>query len=59
MAVPKKKTSKMKTRSRRASNWRLELPSRSLCPNCGAAKVPHIVCPTCGHYRGRQVVDVL
>ena len=58
MAVPKKKTSKMKTRSRRAANWRLSIPSRSLCPNCGAAKLPHVVCPTCGHYRGRQVVDV-
>jgi large subunit ribosomal protein L32 len=59
MAVPKKKTSKMKSRSRRASNWRLDAPARSLCPNCGAAKVPHVVCPTCGHYRGRTAVDVL
>ncbi|MBW8826239.1 MAG: 50S ribosomal protein L32 [Acidobacteria bacterium] len=59
MAVPKKKTSKAKGRSRQAANWRLAVPSRSLCPNCGAAKVPHVVCPTCGHYRGRQVIDVL
>ena len=59
MAVPKKKSSKAKGRSRRAANWRLEVPSRSLCPNCGSAKLPHVVCATCGHYRGRQVVDVL
>ena len=44
MAVPKKKTSKAKSRSRRASAWRLEAPSRSLCPRCGATKVPHVVC---------------
>ena len=58
MAVPKKKTSKMKTRSRRAANWKLSAPSRSLCPNCDTAKLPHIVCPTCGWYHGRQAVDV-
>ena len=34
MAVPKKKTSKMKSRSRRASNWVLKPPARSICPQC-------------------------
>lgn len=58
MAVPKKKTSKAKSRSRRASNWTLDVPSRSLCPRCGSAKVPHIVCPVCGWYNGRQAIDV-
>ena len=41
MAVPKKKTSKSKTRSRRASAWQLNAPARSLCPRCGNAKTPH------------------
>ncbi len=58
MAVPKKKTSKAKSRSRRASNWTLRTPARSVCPRCGAAKLPHTVCGTCGTYRGRQVIDV-
>jgi large subunit ribosomal protein L32 len=58
MAVPKKKTSKMKSRSRRASAWTLSAPSRSVCPRCGAAKVPHIVCGNCGWYHGRQAIDV-
>ena len=40
MAVPKKKTSKAKGRSRQAANWRLELPPRSVCPHCHEAKAP-------------------
>jgi large subunit ribosomal protein L32 len=58
MAVPKKKTSKAKGRSRRAANWVLTTPSRSVCPRCHQAKTPHVVCPTCGWYKGRQAVEV-
>jgi large subunit ribosomal protein L32 len=58
MAVPKRKTSKAKSHSRRASNWRLEPPARSLCPHCHKTKLPHIVCPNCGWYGGRQAVEV-
>jgi large subunit ribosomal protein L32 len=58
MAVPKKKTSKSKSRSRRASAWTLRSPGRSVCPRCAATKVPHTVCGTCGWYKGRQAVDV-
>ncbi|MDZ7675952.1 MAG: 50S ribosomal protein L32 [Acidimicrobiales bacterium] len=58
MAVPKRKTSKAKGRSRRAANWKLEQPSRSLCSRCGATKRPHVVCPNCGWYHGRQAVDM-
>ncbi len=58
MAVPKKKTSKAKSRSRRASAWTLSTPPRSLCPRCGSAKRPHVVCGACGWYAGRQAIDV-
>ena len=33
-------------------------PSRSLCPRCGATKVPHVVCGNCGWYAGRQAIEV-
>jgi large subunit ribosomal protein L32 len=58
MAVPKKKTSKAKSRSRRASAWDLKAPARSTCPRCNAVKLPHVVCTNCGWYAGRQAVDV-
>jgi len=58
MAVPKKKKSKSKSRSRRAGAWKLEAPSRSICPRCGATKLPHVVCLNCGWYGGRQAIDV-
>jgi len=58
MAVPKKKTSKSKSRSRRASAWRIETAARSTCPRCGAVKRPHVVCTNCGWYNGRQAIAV-
>ena len=58
MAVPKKKTSKAKSRSRKASAWRLRAGGRSTCPRCGAVKRPHVVCGSCGYYAGRQAIEV-
>ncbi len=58
MAVPKKKKSKMKTHSRKTANMRLAAPSRSICPRCAAAKLPHTVCPACGWYKDRVAIEV-
>jgi large subunit ribosomal protein L32 len=58
VAVPKKKKSKMKTRSHRAGAWKLGAPARSVCPRCGSAKLPHTVCASCGWYKDRVAVDV-
>ena len=58
MAVPKKKTSKAKSRSRRSSAWQLAVPARRTCPQCRQAKLPHVVCGNCGWYGGRQAIIV-
>jgi large subunit ribosomal protein L32 len=58
MPVPKKKTSKAKSRSRRASAWTLSEPPRSVCPHCRKGKLPHVVCPHCGWYKDREAVVV-
>jgi len=57
MAVPKRKVSKSKVRSRRASH-RKPMPATAPCSECGAPHLPHRVCPSCGSYRGRQVLTV-
>ncbi len=28
------------------------------CPNCHEPKLPHRVCPHCGQYKGREVIEV-
>lgn len=56
MAVPKRKTSKAKTASRKA-NWKVKAPSLVECPRCHEQKKSHRVCPECGYYKGIQVVE--
>lgn len=59
MANPRRKHSKMRTRKRRSQYYNsLAKPEVMECPNCGNAKMLHRACPSCGHYRGRQVMDV-
>ncbi|GIU92387.1 MAG: 50S ribosomal protein L32-1 [Acidimicrobiia bacterium] len=57
MAVPKKKMSRMRTRHRKAQ-WKIQRPALVTCPRCRAPKLGHRVCPNCGTYKGRQVVEV-
>jgi len=56
MAVPKRKTGRAKTNSRRSSHT-LEAPAKSVCPQCNEPKLPHRVCPTCGFYNGKEIVE--
>ncbi|MCL2696258.1 MAG: 50S ribosomal protein L32 [Clostridiales bacterium] len=58
MAVPKRKTSKAKRDQRRASNFKLEQPNLTECPQCHELKPSHIVCKKCGYYDGKQVIDM-
>ncbi len=43
----------------RRSHHHLKTPRLSKCVNCGAYHLRHRVCPECGHYRGKMVVDIL
>jgi large subunit ribosomal protein L32 len=57
MGVPKRKTSKMRLRTRKAANrWR---PGQlAKCSQCGSTVRGHSVCPSCGYYKGRQVLTI-
>jgi large subunit ribosomal protein L32 len=57
VAVPKKRVSKQRKRKRRGAQ-KAAMPSIQPCAKCGDPKVPHRVCPTCGTYRGEQVIEV-
>lgn len=58
MPVPKQRHTKSR-RDRRRANLRLSPPKFIACPQCGKLKLPHAVCPYCGYYNGREVIDVL
>lgn len=57
MAVPKGKVSSARQNKRRSNVWKLQAPALTKCSQCGSYKAPHRVCPTCGFYNGRKVVD--
>lgn len=62
-SVPKRKTSTKRGKLRYGSFKTKVLKKLSgmsqytKCSNCGAARLSHAVCPECGQYRGRQVID--
>ncbi len=56
MAVPKRKTSKQRRDTRRATHD-IEAARLGRCPSCSGPVRPHHVCSICGYYRGRPVID--
>ncbi|MCC6275694.1 MAG: 50S ribosomal protein L32 [Leptospiraceae bacterium] len=55
MAVPKRRRSKSKVRSRRA-HQAIGKPNLVPCQNCGSFIQSHRVCPACGFYKGKLEV---
>ncbi|MDP7556012.1 MAG: 50S ribosomal protein L32 [Nitrospinota bacterium] len=54
---PKRRTSKSKKNMRR-SHDALTPPTLSECPQCHEVKMPHLVCPSCGYYKGKEVIEI-
>ncbi len=55
-ALPKRKTAKARQGKRR-SHLKLTPPALEDCPQCHGPKLPHHVCPACGFYAGREVIE--
>jgi large subunit ribosomal protein L32 len=53
---PKRKHSQGR-RDRRRAHDALKAHNLVQCSNCGEMRLPHTVCPNCGHYKGREVVN--
>jgi large subunit ribosomal protein L32 len=57
-AHPKRKTAKARKNERRSHIKVAELTDLVECPQCHSMKMPHRACPTCGTYKGREVIDL-
>ena len=58
MANPTSRHSKAR-RDKRRANWKIEAVNMSLCPACQEPKLSHRVCPSCGSYKGKQIIEVI
>ncbi len=57
MALPKRKISKAR-RDKKKTHKKLIICSLSKCKHCGRMRKPHAVCPYCGYYKGKQVIEI-
>ena len=55
--LPKRKLSRGR-RDRRRAHDALKARNLVACSNCCEMRLPHTVCPNCGHYKGREVFEV-
>ncbi len=57
MAVPKRRTSKSRQGHRRSHHHKTPVQVQ-YCPKCNEPVLPHRLCPNCGSYQGREVVNM-
>ena len=56
-ALPKRKYARARQGKRR-SHQALTPPPLNSCPQCHTVKLAHHVCPTCGTYAGKEVIEL-
>ncbi len=54
MAHPKRKISKSR-RDKRRTHYKATASTLTICSNCGAIKLSHRACPSCGYYSGKSI----
>ncbi len=55
--LPKRRVSSGR-RDRRRAHDALKARNVVICPNCGEPRLPHRVCSNCGHYQGREIIEI-
>ena len=58
MPNPTRRHSKSR-RDKRRTHYKAVAATTTVCPQCGAVKLPHRACPECGYYNGRKVLAAL
>jgi len=58
MAVPRHSHTRSKVGKTRMHKY-IKNVAFSLCPKCKKPVLPHTACKNCGHYKGREIMDVL
>jgi len=56
--LPKVRISRTRQAHKRARYLRLEQPHMVPCPQCKTLRLAHTVCPHCGTYKGKEVINV-
>ncbi|MCB2231770.1 50S ribosomal protein L32 [bacterium] len=56
MPLPKRRHSPTRGRKRR-THWKITAPRVVTC-DCGESKLSHHVCPHCGEYKGRKLLNI-
>jgi large subunit ribosomal protein L32 len=56
-ALPKRKLGKGR-KGKRRSHHALKRRNLVQCRNCHELRLPHHVCPSCGHYKGIEVIEI-
>jgi len=46
-------------RDKRRANWKVSAPNIILCPKCHEPALSHRVCPNCGNYKGKQIIEII
>ena len=57
MALPKRRHCNAR-RDKGRAHWKPKVVNLTRCPQCAKAIASHRVCPSCGWYRGRQVMQI-
>lgn len=57
MALPKQRHTRHR-RDRARKQYDVQLVNTQECPKCKARILSHRVCPTCGHYKGKEMINM-